>query len=62
LEGRKLNKALNGKYLKKYYPSVWQGTWCSIKFMAGKMVYRANNCKGRKVSDVVVQRQRPVWL
>jgi hypothetical protein len=26
LEGRKLNKALNGKYLKKYYPSVWQGT------------------------------------
>jgi hypothetical protein len=25
LEGRGLAKALNGKYLKKYYPSVWQG-------------------------------------
>ena len=24
LEGRVLAKALNGKYLKKYYPSVWQ--------------------------------------
>jgi hypothetical protein len=24
-QGRKLPKALNGKYLKKYYPSVWQG-------------------------------------
>jgi hypothetical protein len=24
LEGRELPKALNGKYLKKYYPSVWQ--------------------------------------
>jgi hypothetical protein len=26
LEGQRLGKALNGKYLKKYYPSVWQGT------------------------------------
>jgi hypothetical protein len=25
LEGRKLPKALNGKYFKKFYPSVWQG-------------------------------------
>jgi hypothetical protein len=24
LEGRKLPKALNGRYLKGYYPSVWQ--------------------------------------
>jgi hypothetical protein len=24
LEGHKMTKALNGKYLKKYYPSVWQ--------------------------------------
>lgn len=24
LQGKKLPKALNGKYLKKYYPSVWQ--------------------------------------
>ena len=24
LQGEKLPKALNGKYLKKYYPSVWQ--------------------------------------
>jgi hypothetical protein len=24
LEGKVLPKALNGKYLKKYYPSVWQ--------------------------------------
>jgi hypothetical protein len=24
LEGRKLPKALNGKYLKRYFPSVWQ--------------------------------------
>ena len=24
LQGVKLSKALNGKYLKKYYPSVWQ--------------------------------------
>jgi hypothetical protein len=26
LEGRGLAKAINGKYLKKYYPSIWQGT------------------------------------
>ena len=26
LEGRRLAKALNGKYLKKYHPSVWQGS------------------------------------
>jgi hypothetical protein len=26
LEGRELPKSLNGKYLKRYYPSVWQGT------------------------------------
>jgi hypothetical protein len=26
LKGDKLPKALNGKYLKKYFPSVWQGT------------------------------------
>jgi hypothetical protein len=26
LEGRKLTKALDGKYLKRYFPSVWQGT------------------------------------
>jgi hypothetical protein len=25
LEGRGLAKALNGKYLKRYHPSVWQG-------------------------------------
>jgi hypothetical protein len=25
LEGKGLAKALNGKYLKRYYPSVWQG-------------------------------------
>jgi hypothetical protein len=25
LQGRRLPKALNGKYLKKYYPSIWQG-------------------------------------
>jgi hypothetical protein len=24
LEGQRLAKALNGKYLKKYHPSVWQ--------------------------------------
>jgi hypothetical protein len=24
LEGRSLSKALNGKYLKCYYPSKWQ--------------------------------------
>ena len=24
LQGEKLSKALNGKYLKKYYPSMWQ--------------------------------------
>jgi hypothetical protein len=24
LQGEKLPKALNGKYLKKYYPSMWQ--------------------------------------
>jgi hypothetical protein len=26
LEGEKVGKALNGKYLKKYCPSIWQGT------------------------------------
>jgi hypothetical protein len=26
LEGQKLGKALNGKYLKKYYLSIWQET------------------------------------
>jgi hypothetical protein len=26
LEGKMMAKALNGKYLKKYFPSVWQGT------------------------------------
>jgi hypothetical protein len=26
LDGSKLPKAINGKYLKKYHPSVWQGT------------------------------------
>jgi hypothetical protein len=26
LEGKKVEKALNGKYLKKYMASVWQGT------------------------------------
>jgi hypothetical protein len=25
LEGRGMTKALNGKYLKKYFPNVWQG-------------------------------------
>jgi hypothetical protein len=25
LEGQKFGKALNGKYLKKYYLSIWQG-------------------------------------
>jgi hypothetical protein len=25
LEGKGLPRALNGKYLKYYYPSVWQG-------------------------------------
>jgi hypothetical protein len=25
LEGQELAKALNGKYLKRYYPSIWQG-------------------------------------
>jgi hypothetical protein len=25
LEGKNLPKALNGKYLKRYFPSVWQG-------------------------------------
>jgi hypothetical protein len=24
VEGQELSKALNGKYLKKYYPSIWQ--------------------------------------
>ncbi len=24
LQGEKLPKALNGRYLKKYYPSIWQ--------------------------------------
>jgi hypothetical protein len=24
LEGHELPKAMNGKYLKKYYPSMWQ--------------------------------------
>jgi hypothetical protein len=24
LEGRSLSKGLNGKYLKRYYPSMWQ--------------------------------------
>jgi hypothetical protein len=24
LEGQQLAKAINGKYLKRYYPSVWQ--------------------------------------
>jgi hypothetical protein len=27
LEGKGLAKALNGKYLKRYYPSIWQGAW-----------------------------------
>jgi hypothetical protein len=27
MEGRELPKSLNGKYLKKYYPSIWQGPW-----------------------------------
>jgi hypothetical protein len=27
LEGQRLAKALNGKYLKKYFPSVWQEAW-----------------------------------
>jgi hypothetical protein len=26
LEGRKVEKAINGRYLKKYFPSIWQGT------------------------------------
>jgi hypothetical protein len=25
LEGRSFPKALNGKYLKRFYPSIWQG-------------------------------------
>jgi hypothetical protein len=28
LEGRALPKAFNGKYLERYYPSIWQGA-CS---------------------------------
>jgi hypothetical protein len=24
LEGRSISKALNGRYLKRYYPSIWQ--------------------------------------
>jgi hypothetical protein len=26
LEGQSLPKALNGKYLKQFHPSIWQGT------------------------------------
>jgi hypothetical protein len=26
LEGRKLPKVINGKYFKKFYPSIWQGS------------------------------------
>jgi hypothetical protein len=26
MEGQRLKKALNGRYLKKYHPSNWQGT------------------------------------
>jgi hypothetical protein len=26
LEGRKVEKAINGRYLKKHFPSIWQGT------------------------------------
>jgi hypothetical protein len=26
LERRKVEKAINGRYLKKYFPSIWQGT------------------------------------
>jgi hypothetical protein len=25
MEGRELPKSLNGKYLKRYHPNVWQG-------------------------------------
>jgi hypothetical protein len=31
LESQKLVKALNGKYLKQYFPSVWQGKWCGTQ-------------------------------
>jgi hypothetical protein len=27
LRGEHLPRALNGRYLKKYYPSVWQDAW-----------------------------------
>jgi hypothetical protein len=26
LEGKKVEKAINGRYMKKYFPSTWQGT------------------------------------
>jgi hypothetical protein len=26
LKGEALPKAINGKYLKRFYPSIWQGT------------------------------------
>jgi hypothetical protein len=26
MQGERLPRALNGRYLKKYYPSVWQDT------------------------------------
>jgi hypothetical protein len=27
LDGQELPKAINGKYLKRFHPSIWQGTW-----------------------------------
>jgi hypothetical protein len=48
LEEQKLAKALNGKNLKKYYPSEW-GACSNIKHIADKVAYRDDNCKGQKV-------------
>jgi hypothetical protein len=36
LEGQSLRNAMNGRYLKKYYPSIWQGTQESRGIKADK--------------------------
>jgi hypothetical protein len=34
LEGKKFARALNGKYLKKYYPSIWVDSWSSLSLIS----------------------------
>jgi hypothetical protein len=45
MEGKELSKALNGKYMKQYYPSIWQGSWKTAGWTSERAASKKNDSR-----------------